>query len=196
MGEAFFAGEGIRIAARVTDPDALESVAEIELFRGITGSTPALRIAHTLGNPSFHWRELQSFADGTEVHYYLRIRTSTNATIWTGPVYVTYDATAPVAVDPPQAAARLAFAVSPVPARGDLSARFTLPRAVPRAELMVFDPSGRRVRTLARGALEAGDHRYQWDGRSDDGSPAPAGIFFIRLDTSVGSVARRVLMLK
>jgi hypothetical protein len=196
MGEAFIAASGIRLAAHVTDADGGESVAEIELFRGVTGSSNAVKVANSLGNADFNWRELQTFADGTEVHYYLRIRMSTNASIWTGPIYVTYDASSPVAVDPPQGSARLAFAASPIPALGDLTVRFTLPRAVPRAELVVFDPSGRRVRTLARGPLDAGDHRYVWDGRGDDGARAPAGIFFIRLDTSVGSVARRVLMLQ
>ena len=109
---------------------------------------------------------------------------------------MTYDASSTVAVEPPQLPARLAFTVSPNPSLGDLTASFTLPRAVPRAELVVFDPAGRRVRTLVHGGLDAGEHRIVWDGRADDGTRAPAGIFFIRLDTSVGSVARRVLMLR
>jgi flagellar hook assembly protein FlgD len=60
----------------------------------------------------------------------------------------------------------------------------------------VSDPAGRRVRTLVHGGLDAGEHRIVWDGRADDGTRAPAGIFFMKLDTSVGSVARRVLKLK
>jgi flagellar hook assembly protein FlgD len=67
---------------------------------------------------------------------------------------------------------------------------------VPRAELAVFDLTGRLVRTLHHGGLDAGAHRYAWDGRTDDGGRAPAGIYLLSLDTSVGSVARRVLRLQ
>jgi flagellar hook assembly protein FlgD len=120
---------------------------------------------------------------------------ASNAFIWTGPVYVTYDATSTVGVQVPQESARLSFVVGPIPSRGDVTASFDLPRAVPHAELSVFDLTGRLVQTLAHGPLDAGSHRFVWDGRTEGGSRAPAGIYLIHLDTSVGSVARRVLRL-
>jgi hypothetical protein len=196
MGEAFIAADGIIIAAHVSDTDIGETVIGTELYRGVTGTSTAVLVASTIGNADFDWRELQTFADGTEVHYYLKFAMSNNANIWTGPVYVTYDASGVTAVAPPQLPARLAFTVGPNPSMGEVTASFSLPRAVPRAELVVFDPAGRRVRTLVHGGLDAGEHRIVWDGRADDGTRAPAGIFFMKLDTSVGSVARRVLKLK
>ncbi len=48
-----------------------------------------------------------------------------------------------------------------------------------RAE--VFDLRGRRVRVLADSALPAGEHVLDWDGRTDQGDDAGAGIFFVRV---------------
>ena len=48
-----------------------------------------------------------------------------------------------------------------------------------RAE--VFDLTGRRVRVIYSGRLNAGEHRLSWDGRTDTGLDAGAGIFFTRV---------------
>lgn len=50
-------------------------------------------------------------------------------------------------------------------------------------QLDVLDASGRRVRTLARGALPAGGQSVNWDRRSDGGSRVPAGVYFVHLST-------------
>ena len=176
MGSAFTATEGPRFAARVIDPDPGDSVAQIDLFRGITGSSNAVVVASSDGNPSFAWREHAVFPEGTEAHYYLRIRMSDNANIWTGPVYVTYVAGGPTTdVGAPGAAATLALSASPNPTLGNVTASFTLPTAVARGQVMVFDAGGRRVRTLLDGPLEAGDHRIAWTGQSDNGTAARRG---------------------
>lgn len=196
MGEAFTTPQGIRIAAEVSDPDAGASVAQIDLFRGITGSTTATLVAWSAGNNHFEWRERGTFPNGTEAHYYLRIRMANNANVWTGPVYVTYDPTIPVAVgDAPATGSRISLAVSPNPARGRMSAEFVLPQAEPNVSLVVFDVSGRRVRNLAAGERSAGVHRAVWDGRSQDGREQ-TGLFFLRLETSHGAATTRVLMLR
>jgi hypothetical protein len=194
MGEAFIAGRGIRIAASVTDPDPADAVAQIELYRGITGVSNAAVIAHSTGSNTFQWRELQSFGADTEAHYYLRIRMADNQSIWTGPVYVTYDPSAPLAVgDPPAGALRLA--AHPNPTSGQINLEITLPTREPRATVAIYDLSGRLVRSLANGALAAGEHRLTWDGRGADGARAHAGVFFLRLDTTRGSVSKKVLVL-
>ena len=48
-----------------------------------------------------------------------------------------------------------------------------------RAE--VFDLSGRRVRVLYSGSMPAGEHALRWDGRTESGVDAGAGIFFTRV---------------
>ena len=111
-----------------------------------------------------------------------------------GTVYVTYDPSASVAVgDRP--AGTLQLAAHPNPVQGMLSIRFTLPTADPGARLAVYDLSGRLVRTLDAQGLVAGDHTVAWDLRRDNGAQARAGVFFLRLTTSHGAVAKKVLVL-
>jgi flagellar hook assembly protein FlgD len=45
----------------------------------------------------------------------------------------------------------------------------------------VFDISGRRVRTLADDALDAGVHAFAWDGRTAGGDAVAAGVYFAKL---------------
>ena len=49
------------------------------------------------------------------------------------------------------------------------------------ASLGVYDASGRIVRQLVHGALTAGPHAIEWDGRDATGHKAAAGIYFVRL---------------
>jgi len=72
------------------------------------------------------------------------------------------------------------YTPTPNPLPGAGTVRFDLARAA-NVALEVFDLSGRRVATLARGTFEAGVHSRRWDARHDDGRPAEAGLYFIRM---------------
>jgi hypothetical protein len=48
------------------------------------------------------------------------------------------------------------------------------------ATLVIRDVSGRIVRRLVDGPMEAGIHPIAWDGRDDRGQPVPSGIYFAR----------------
>jgi hypothetical protein len=48
-------------------------------------------------------------------------------------------------------------------------------------DLALFDPQGRRIRTLVRGWREAGPGASFWDGKREDGSQAANGVYFIRM---------------
>jgi lamin tail-like protein/flagellar hook capping protein FlgD len=195
LGEAFTATQGIRIAIEVSDPDLADAIAQIDLFRGITGTSAAVRVAGSAGNATFHWRELDVFADGTEAHYYLRVRMADNQNIWTGPVYVTYDASSVVAVGDPPPMPGLRLSAHPNPTSQGLTVEFALPRD-DAGSLALYDLSGRLVRTLLDGPLAAGPHTVAWDGLADDGGRPGAGIFFLRLQTGAGRVERKVLLLQ
>ena len=100
---------------------------------------------------------------------------------------------APLAVD--DSPRELSFAVSGAnPALGHTAFRFGMP-AAQRAELAVFDITGRRVATLAQGLQEAGWHTASWT-VNDDGSAPAAGIYFARLVTDARTVGSRIVMLK
>src|SRR5207237_9556742 len=71
---------------------------------------------------------------------------------------------------------------------GALGVSFSLPAAAD-ADLALFDLAGRRVATLARGALAAGPHVAHWDGTLDTGRRAAAGVYFVRL-TALGTMRK------
>jgi hypothetical protein len=60
--------------------------------------------------------------------------------------------------------------------------------------LAMFDASGRRVRTLIDRMLAPGAHRVTWDGRDEEGRPAPAGVYFARLHSRQGETSRKLVL--
>ncbi len=68
----------------------------------------------------------------------------------------------------------------PNPFVADASISFTLP-ARADASLRVYDIAGRIVSTIARGDMVAGAHEAGWDLRSDRGSKAGNGVYFLEL---------------
>jgi hypothetical protein len=50
----------------------------------------------------------------------------------------------------------------------------------------LVDAKGRLVRTLASGLRNAGTHEETWDGLTDDGLPAPSGIYFVSVIVNSG----------
>ena len=141
--------------------------------------------------------ERQAFAAGTEAHYYLRIRMADNQTVWTGPVYVTYDPAAVTGVDDgvrPEAS--FAIQARPNPMVSRVTASFTLSHAADRADLAVYDAAGRRVTTLLNGPLTAGHHSIDWTGQDDYGRNMSAGIYFLKLNAGQRQAVQKVLLLK
>lgn len=63
-------------------------------------------------------------------------------------------------------------------------------------QLRIHDPAGRAVRTLVAGVELPGAHSVVWDGRNDAGEKLPSGLYFYRLHTASGSVARKMMLLK
>jgi flagellar hook assembly protein FlgD len=63
--------------------------------------------------------------------------------------------------------------------------------------LAIYDVAGRRVRMLVDGRMtEAGDHRIDWDGRSDAGSRLASGVYFARFVAEGQVSARKLIMLR
>ena len=99
----------------------------------------------------------------------------------------------PVAVEPAARPSTLALSFpSPNPSRG--VTRLTLDLAAAgHAEVAVFDATGRRLRTLLSGTIDAGSHPVIWDGTEEGGAAAPAGVYFVRAGTPNGAVTRRLV---
>lgn len=75
-------------------------------------------------------------------------------------------------------------------------ARFALSLPSARSgRIEVFSPSGRAIRTLASGTLQAGVTTLDWDGRDTHGNIARAGLYFVRVLTRTESTVGRVILL-
>jgi len=101
-------------------------------------------------------------------------------------------------VDAPVASPVAVNALAPArpnPFRGETTLDYALSKEGP-VDLVVFDLNGRRVRTLVAGTRPAGPGAARWDGTGDDGRPAAAGVYFVRLVTTRGEgpITRKVML--
>lgn len=69
--------------------------------------------------------------------------------------------------------------IAPNPFQGSTVLRLNGP-AGSTARLAIFGPDGRLVRGFPEKGLPEGRADVRWDGRSDDGTPVPAGVYFYR----------------
>lgn len=76
-----------------------------------------------------------------------------------------------------------------------VSIRFVAP-AGQHAVCRVTDLRGRVVATLFAGDGPGDWRTVTWNGRTDAGSQAPSGVYFIRLETDTGTAVRRVVLAK
>jgi hypothetical protein len=83
---------------------------------------------------------------------------------------------------------------TPNPSSGGVSARLWLPEAS-HVEAGIYDLAGHSIRALARG-VRAGAIELQWDGRRDDGSPAGAGVYFLRVRAGARALEQKAVLLR
>jgi hypothetical protein len=88
-------------------------------------------------------------------------------------------------------ALRLA-APAPNPSRGAVETSLEVSAASP-VDVSIYDPAGRRVRTLIDRTLEPGRHRISWDGSDERGTRRP-GVFFLRAVARDGVAVRRITL--
>jgi hypothetical protein len=103
-----------------------------------------------------------------------------------------------VSVEDPAAAAPGALRLSrpwPNPSRSTSWVRFSLASAGD-VRLEVFDVAGRRVRRLVDGRREAGVHDVAWDGRTDEGGAAGAGLYFYRFESGGARDQQRIVLVR
>ncbi len=103
----------------------------------------------------------------------------------------------PAAVGPAPVAGGEGFVRSPWPnpARGSTTFRFAQSRAG-RVRVTVLDAQGRRLATPLEGSLGPGTFEASWNGRNVDGAPAPAGVYFLRLEIPGLAQSRRVTIIR
>jgi mannan endo-1,4-beta-mannosidase len=82
----------------------------------------------------------------------------------------------------------------PNPFDASVRLTFSLLRPEEWVRLVVIDVAGRRIRTLIDGPLGPGAYEPVWDGTTDRGDRAAAGVYLVRLSVAGASTARRVVM--
>jgi hypothetical protein len=99
----------------------------------------------------------------------------------------------PIEVTTPQWMIRSVLAPArPNPFSANTDIHFTLSRDS-QVRLEIFDVAGRLVRTLVDEPRELGEHSATWDGRTQNGATASAGVYFYRLHTSDVTQTRKIV---
>jgi glucose/arabinose dehydrogenase len=93
---------------------------------------------------------------------------------------------------PPMAALRV---VGPNPFRVRLQVEATSPEAA-RGAVDVVDAAGRRVRTLLEEQTWSGSRMIAWDGKNDQGTNAPSGVYWIRFRTGDSVLTQRAVLVR
>ncbi len=84
---------------------------------------------------------------------------------------------------------------SPNPFNPRTTISFSLAAAGP-AKLLVYDITGRKVRTLVNGVQPAGTHQVIWDGTNDAGQKVPAGVYWSQLSAGSYNSNKKMVVLK
>ena len=87
------------------------------------------------------------------------------------------------------------FANQPNPFNPSTTIRYSL-EAAGSVRLLVYDTTGRRVRSLVQGSESAGEHSVAFDGRDDRGDVLASGVYFYRLEAGSVVKTRKMVLLK
>ena len=77
--------------------------------------------------------------------------------------------------------------------------RVSIPFSVGRrgvVELRVYDVRGRQVREMPSREFAVGSHSWQWDGRSDQGTLLPSGVYLVRIRLGETREAKKISLVK
>ena len=87
--------------------------------------------------------------------------------------------------------------VYPNPGRGPTGIQIHLAGAAGEAgltgDLTVFDPTGRRVRTIQQGVFARGLTTLSWDGRDERGDELRSGVYLLRFSAAGSSAIARIV---
>ncbi len=136
---------------------------------------------------------VQTFDVSGESHAYYHVTTSDHVGNESGAASVEGDL-----LSSPDALPPSAFVVSapgPNPFRGHTSLSIALPEAG-KMRIVVYDTSGRAVRTLVDETYTAAVHRVVWDGRDDGAWLVGPGVYFARITAGTSRAERRLTLIR
>ena len=65
-----------------------------------------------------------------------------------------------------------------------------------KVRLVVYDAQGRKVRTLFRGLVTAGQNTVIWRATDDAGRAVSSGIYYYRLEAGDKQITRKMVLLR
>ena len=83
----------------------------------------------------------------------------------------------------------------PNPFNASTVIEFYLP-AAQAIYLAVYSVTGQKIRDLANGTMNAGNHSIRWDGCGEHGSPVSSGVYFYRIVSGDFSGGGRMTLMK
>ncbi|HEX7880726.1 MAG TPA: PA domain-containing protein [Candidatus Eisenbacteria bacterium] len=147
------------------------------------GETTRLTDRLLSGQTRYDYRDRTAPAFGAD--YFIVELSRSGKETWHGPI-----ALAPASAPP----ATLTLArITPNPFLYQTRISYSLPKAG-NTTVNVYDAQGRVVRHLVAGSQSSGDHQLTWDGSADNGSPAPAGIYFVKLVSGNAVQSQKVML--
>ncbi len=96
---------------------------------------------------------------------------------------------------PPKGSTIELYAASPNPFRNKAELSFYLP-ARSNVSLNVYDATGRLVKTLVNGTVDAGRHSVTWNGTDNSGRTVSEGVYIFKLSANGESRTRRVVFIR
>ncbi len=86
----------------------------------------------------------------------------------------------------------------PNPFNPTTTIQFDIPASSPKmvqVQLTIFNPLGKKIRTLYQGSLQPGSYTLVWDGRDDAGNAVASGLYFYSIRTDNFLFAAKKMML-
>lgn len=83
----------------------------------------------------------------------------------------------------------------PNPFNPSTTIQFELPKSS-NVSLAVYNLLGQKVATLVDDFLSGGRYSVVWNSRSDAGDQCSSGVYFYRLTHDVGTVSKKMVLLK
>jgi hypothetical protein len=143
-------------------------------------------------------------AQDTEYHW--RFRMATNSPYFPHSPWLTLpyncvtemdlrtEASASVAGSGAPASAALQLSIHPNPVLARTTLAYMLPERT-HVRLSIYDAEGRLIRKLVEGTQVAGEQRFVWDARDEQGRRLAAGVYFVRLERGAATVSRKILLM-
>lgn len=83
----------------------------------------------------------------------------------------------------------------PNPFNPSTTIKFNMP-AADNVKVKIFDIQGALIKTISSDIKTAGENEITWDGTNDHGVKQPSGVYVYQLNSTAGTEARKMLLLK